>query len=69
MDIGFQPHTITCLASGHSSGSTSGEMPWVAPVPCIPAVAQIVRSSCDAPRTLNIRALITSPWISPWVPA
>ncbi len=68
VDSGFQPHTRTWRAFGHSSGSTSGETPCVIAVPVYPAVAQIVRSSAVAPSVFSTRALMMSPWISPWVP-
>ena len=37
-------------------------------VPVVPAVAQIVRSSAEAPSAFITRALIVFPWIRPWVP-
>ena len=68
MESGFQPHTTIVRACTHSSGSTSGEAPFVAIVPATPALAQIVRTSVEPPIASISRLPITSPCTRPCVP-
>ena len=65
----FVPQRRISFAWTMSSGSGAMRVPYVTLSASTPALAQIVRSSSDAPMRWKKRRSIDSPWMSPIVPA
>jgi hypothetical protein len=65
----FVPHSRISFAAPIVSASVPMRVPYVTFSASLPALAQMVRSSSDAPMRWKKRRSIDSPWMRPIVPA